>query len=153
MDDINATIKELKDEIRKLESYNDPISRDERIALYSRLTVIHNRILGLESERRMLLQSNFTNNSTDTPAIDTPPTDTPHTSTPPTDTSTDTSTRPLPCNRTWRQCIVRWANNTSTYDEDPLCEAKRVWGHLFLNIYDLFSKIYVYYMSPKTKTE
>jgi hypothetical protein len=51
-----------------------------------------------------------------------------------------------------RKCFVQWKNNTNTYDEDPLCEAKRIYGTLFLCIYDLFTKIYAY-MSPKIKYE
>ena len=56
-------------------------------------------------------------------------------------------------NNNTRQCFIRWANNTNTYEEDPLCEAKRTWGYVFLGVYDYFNKIYSYYILPKTKNE
>jgi len=60
----------------------------------------------------------------------------------------------MECYNKNRQCFIRWSNNTNTYDEDPLCEAKRIWGPVFLNVYDFFYKLCTYVSPPpKIKTD
>ena len=40
-----------------------------------------------------------------------------------------------------RQVFQQWASNTADYDEDPMCEAKRTWGALFVYVYDEYAWI------------
>jgi hypothetical protein len=40
-----------------------------------------------------------------------------------------------------RQVFQRWAQNKKNYEEDPFCEAQRIWGALLLIVFDTLTRI------------
>lgn len=55
-------------------------------------------------------------------------------------------------NNNIRKIFLKWAQNTDNYDQNPLCEAQRLWGFVFLLFHDKYMQLNNWF-APKIKKD